>query len=281
MNKMKQKILIGTLFIALLLIIGCSNQSKFIDNEANINLPNTNLNNPNENVDYNGFSNFVPLEYEGTSEDFMIENVGKEFFDKYVSVVRDDSCVDNGEPECYILVGYAFNKQKNPKLTNDESFEIFTEEIFTELYDGNTGKFIYPLQTRFDSPFGIFTELYDRNTKKFIKLLQASVDKSTDEAIFISGGQIIFTDEFIEVCESESLQRSQLCKDLPMLKKIYEEQKYDENSELSISLSIGGIYMIYISDPYTKQTGKTKIVNIDKTNMKILKIDESEWAFDY
>ena len=276
MNKMKHKVLIWTLLIATLLIVGCSNQSQ---NTSNGNLQNT-QNNPYE-IDNNGFSNFVPLEYKGTSEDFMIENLGKDVFDKYVSVVKDEDCIDNGEPECYIFVGYAFNKQKNSKLTNDESFGIFTEEIFTELYDGNSGKFIYPLQTRFDSPFGIFTELYDRNTKKFIKLLQSRVDKSTDEAIFISGGQIIFTDEFIEVCESESPQRNQLCRDLPMLKKNYDELKYDEKSELSISLSMGGIYMIYNSEPYTKQTGKTKIVNIDKTNMKILNIDESEWAFDY
>ena len=99
MIRMKHKILIGTLFIALLFVVGCSSQTK-----------NTNLL-PNDIINNNGFSNFEPLEYKETSEKFMIENAGKEFFEKYVSVLgKDDECTNNGEIECYKMRGYILSE---------------------------------------------------------------------------------------------------------------------------------------------------------------------------
>ena len=243
---MKHKILIWTLLIVTLLIVGCSSQTQ---NRPDGNLQNT-QNNLNE-IDNNGFSNFVPLEYKGTSEDFMIENLGKDVFDKYVSVVKDEECTDNGEPECYVGFYYVFDEQKSP-----------------ELRDGNG--------------VGTFAELYDRKTGKFIKFQQSRIDTSTDKPMFIPGGQIHFTKKIIDViCQEDSAL--QICDDFPKLKKIHAEQKYEDNSDEELtgfSLSVGGFYSIGMSSDETKQYGKSKLIYVEKASMKVLQIDEGGWVID-
>ncbi len=237
---MKNKTLTLALLIGLLLIIGCSNQSQ--NNALNGNLPNNQLHNQNGIVDNTGFSNFVPLEYKGTSEDFMIENLGKGFFEKYVSVIKDDECISNGEPECYKSIGYVFDIEK--------------------------------------PQFGLFTELSENKTGKFIKMLQAKLVESIDGLYFIPGGQIIFTEEIVDaVCKEDSTL--QICEDFFALKKIYEDNKFDKNTEISVSLSIGGVYTIFISEPSKIfSIVKTKEIYVEKNSMKILKIDENERVID-